>query len=1114
LLQLDEPTWLANTLPVKETGVGHKAIYTHLDAIQTERLNVFARSQRVTLNTLVQGAWLMLLARYTGQRCVTFGATVAGRPASLVQSDRMMGLFINTLPVIQQIDPQQTVGDWLRALQDYNLELREREYTPLADIQRWAGQGGRGLFDSIIVFENYPIDQALEAWSDDTLSFGASGNAGLTNFPMDLMVTLDERLHIEYMYLQECFDAASVEGIRSNMEGLLQRLADSAQQCLGEIGLPTGSVRSGVLPFESDLLPVHRRIEQWAVERANEVAVIAGQTRLTFGELEQRANRLAHALIAEGVGPEVRVGVALPRNEQMIVALLAVLKARGAYVPLDSNYPQERLAYLMRDSGVALLLSDSRVASGLPVPDGLRIMAIDQLALENWPNHAPVADVHPESLAYVIYTSGSTGQPKGVAVAHGPLSMHCQAVGQRYEMTPADCELHFMSFAFDGAHERWLTTLTHGGRLLLRDDSLWTPQQTHDAMHEHGVSVAAFPPAYLQQLAEHVEREGSPAPVRIYCFGGDAVPQASFELAQRVLKPQFIINGYGPTETVVTPLIWKADANTDCGAAYAPIGSLVGGRTAWVMDADMNPLPVGMAGELYLGGEGLARGYLDRAGITAERFVADPFSEQGGRLYRTGDLVSQRPDGTFDYLGRIDNQVKIRGFRIELGEIEARLRECPGVRDAVVVAHEAATGKQLAGYLVAHEPAMQGVVQQALALIKEQLPDYMVPTHLLLLPQLPLTPNGKLDRKALPVPLAQASNQYVAPLTELEQALAKVWQDVLKIERVGMTDNFFELGGDSILSLQVLAKSRSLKKLGFSMKLRDLMQKPTIAELTAVPDEVPVRRSPILAMNAEVDGVAPLFCIHAGFGTVFDYEPLARAMEGKRRVLALQSPLLLQSSLDGLAEQDMSTMASEYVGYIRERQPEGPYSLLGWSLGGTLALLIAGLLEGQGQIVKYLGVLDAFVPGVDGQEGDDWLGDLQGFLGVIQGRVPDCQNWSGEEQPQVIRSLIAEALSQQSGAEHFAARFGIDELAHVFQVARRLKRSSLRLDNCSVIRVQPQCWWTPERESAAQALGVQSGQASAMGEVVSCGHYEIPRHEDVLDALCQALAERTMVESV
>ncbi|MGP5989744.1 AMP-binding protein, partial [Pseudomonas aeruginosa] len=356
---------------------------------------------------------------------------------------------------------------------------------------------------------------------------------------------------------------------------------------------------------------------------------------------------------------------------------------------------------------------------------------------EEWagfPAHDPEVALHGDNLAYVIYTSGSTGMPKGVAVSHGPLIAHIVATGERYEMTPEDCELHFMSFAFDGSHEGWMHPLINGARVLIRDDSLWLPERTYAEMHRHGVTVGVFPPVYLQQLAEHAERDGNPPPVRVYCFGGDAVAQASYDLAWRALKPKYLFNGYGPTETVVTPLLWKARAGDACGAAYMPIGTLLGNRSGYILDGQLNLLPVGVAGELYLGGEGVARGYLERPALTAERFVPDPFGAPGSRLYRSGDLTRGRADGVVDYLGRVDHQVKIRGFRIELGEIEARLREHPAVREAVVVAQPGAVGQQLVGYVVAQEPAVADSPEaqaecraQLKTALRERLPEYMVP---------------------------------------------------------------------------------------------------------------------------------------------------------------------------------------------------------------------------------------------------------------------------------------------------------------------------------------------------------------------------------------------------
>nr|ELQ8105378.1 non-ribosomal peptide synthase/polyketide synthase [Pseudomonas aeruginosa] len=1102
LARMDEPTYLADAFNAAREGYGHQALYTRLDSDATEHLKRFAQSQRVTLNTLVQGAWLLLLSRYSGQRCVSFGATVAGRPASLEASERILGLFINTLPVVCEVAPEQCVGDWLRALQDYNLEMREQEYTPLSDIQRWAGRSGQSLFDSIIVFENHPVDRTLRDWRDDSLRFGEMRSAGLTNFPMDLMVTSDDSgLAIEYMFLREHFAVASVERLRTDMEGLLAALSGDAECRLGNIGLPSARVplADGACPDRYPL--VHQRIGEWSRRTPDATALVFDERSHSFAELDARANRLAHALVERGVAADVRVGVALPRGTELVVALLAVLKAGGAYVPLDLAYPRERLAYLMQDSGIALLLSESQALVQLPVPAGVPALALDRLDLLEHPAQAPQVEVHPANLAYVIYTSGSTGLPKGVAVSHGPLAMHIDAVGERYEMSPADRELHFMSFAFDGAHERWLTALGHGGSLLLRDDALWTPEQTYAAMQRHGVTVAAFPPVYLQQLAEHAERDGNPPPVRIYCFGGDAVPVAGFELAKRALKPRYIINGYGPTETVVTPLIWKAAMDTECGAAYAPIGSFVGERCGYVLDADLNPLPAGVAGELYLGGVGLARGYLQRPGLSAERFVANPFSRAGERLYRTGDLVRQREDGTFDYLGRIDNQVKVRGFRIELGEIEARLQDAGEVREAVVVARDAASGKQLLGYVVAEDGAdASGLLERLRERLKRDLPEYMVPAHLALLPAMPLTPNGKIDRKALPDIDVTASEAYVAPRNELELALAGIWQEVLGIARIGVHDNFFELGGDSILSMQVVAKARALKKLGFSLKLRDLIQKPSIAALSGYDDSA-APPSPILALNAAVDGCPPLFCVHAGFGTVFDYEPLARRLNGRRSVLAIQARSLLDPNW---RDASLQRMAEDYVALIRQRQSEGPYHLLGWSLGGTLGMLMAAELERQGQQVAFLGLLDSYVPGTEAPAADDWREDLLDFLSVSAGLETRPPLAAGLEQRDNVSAAIAECLGVgQTGK----GGLGCDELAQVFLVARQLKQLSGQLDSCSPIQVRPLCWWTRGRGEEVRALSRQLGGQPLAGRVAACGHFQIPHAQEVLDSLVEALEE-------
>ncbi|WP_416311494.1 amino acid adenylation domain-containing protein [Pseudomonas sp. W03] len=824
-----QPTVLADSLARPAEGSGHGLEYSRYDAAATERLKAFARSQRVTLNTLVQAAWILLLQRYTGQQRVAFGATVAGRPAQLAGADRLLGLFINTLPIVQAPSEDADLGDWLRELQAYNLDVREFEHTPLYDIQRWASQAGQALFDSIIVFENYPVDEVLR--SAQGPRFGELKSKDETSIPMDLAVRVGETLEIEYQYLRAHFSAPAVARLRGNMEQVLDSLLHGAGKRVGELQCLSASDRAALAacrgPHQSlpPAEPVHLAIARQAALRGDEVALICGNEEIDYAMLERDSNRLAHRLMALGIGPEVRVGVALPRSVRIPLALLAVLKAGGAYVPLDAEYPRERLEFQMSDAGIALLITDSRLRERLPLPAGVQCLELDALDLSGEDSDLPVVALEPENLAYLIYTSGSTGKPKGVAVSHGPLAMHCAAIGELYRMDAATRELHFMSFAFDGAHERWLTTLVHGGSLVLRGDELWTPEQTYRVLHDKQVSVAAFPPVYLQQLAEHALRDGNPPPVRIYCFGGDAVPNASFELAKRALRAEHLINGYGPTETVVTPLLWKADRATACEAAYAPIGKGVGARRLYILDEQLRQVPLGVAGELYIGGDGLARGYHERAGLTAERFVADPFDAQGGRLYRSGDLVRGRADGVIDYVGRIDHQVKIRGFRIELGEIEARLQDHPQVSEALVVARDGISGKQLVGYVVgeAEGDALR-------SFLREQVPDYMVPAQILRLERFPLSPNGKIDRKALPEPTWQGE-AYEAPRNERERALADIWQDVLQVERVGIRDNFFDLGGDSILSLQIVSRARQALGEGVEIRLRDLLQYQTIAGL-------------------------------------------------------------------------------------------------------------------------------------------------------------------------------------------------------------------------------------------------------------------------------------------
>ncbi|WP_341796513.1 MULTISPECIES: non-ribosomal peptide synthase/polyketide synthase [unclassified Pseudomonas] len=1104
LRELESPTLLAGTVaPYADSKLeGHDALYLHWDAAKTSRLRQQAQRLRVTPNTLIQAAWLLLLQRYTGQSSVCFGATVAGRPAGLAGSDEMLGLFINTLPVVQAPQPDVVVSDWLQQLQAYNLELRDHEHAALADVQRWAGQPGQALFDSIVVFENYPVDERLRESADSTLRFGEVSNRDVTNFAMDLAVHLSETLSVEFLYLRSRFTQAATDAIRGSFESLLTAMLDNPRAAIGSLGMLTSAqvqqtvARNRLPAGESSMLHLAGQVARHAFERPHALAVSCGEQVLTYAELDHRANRLAHHLTSLGARPEVTVGIALERSVDVIVAFLAVMKTGAAYVPLDIDYPQDRLQWIVEDSAMHLLVTSSGLRERFAQVRSC--VELDLLTGLELPDSAPQVQVQDDNLAYLIYTSGSTGKPKGVAVSHGQIRMHCQAIAQLYEMDTATRELLFMSFAFDGAQERWLSTLSSGGSLVVRDNRLWTAEETWQVLHAQRIDIACFPPAYLQQLAEFAEASTQAAPpVRIYCFGGDAVPDALFELVKRTLRPQYLTNGYGPTETVVTPLLWKVSAQQSCEAVYAPIGERVGLRTLHVLDQDLNPLPDGVAGELYIGGEGVARGYHQRPALTAERFVADPFNP-GSRLYRTGDRVRRRANGVIDFIGRLDNQLKVRGFRIEPGEIEARLRNLPDVKDAVVVAREVANGKQLVGYVVsANAMVMSAQLRDAM---RAELPDYMVPAHVVLLASMPLTPNGKIDRNALPAPEATGQRKRVAPRNDIERVLARIWQEVLEVDQVGVDDNFFELGGDSLRVLKMLSKVRAHEDLPIELKLRDVMAKPTIGELsgfTIAGNDL----DPLLLLNSRVADATPLFCLHAGFGTVFDYEPLARRLDGHCSVYGLQCRMFLDRDWE---DDSLESMAIDYAQYIRQKQPEGPYRLMGWSLGGSLAVMVARELENQGQQVAALGLVDSFMPKpeVVPAEGD-WGNDLRGFLSVVLGIAKE-QLPAGVV-PVDTEAAALEQMVQQWRADHCEqsayADISSGELAHTFVVAMRLKALSSQISGLPSTSAQASCWW------AGDTVSPYWTRRSTVNVAINAGHYDILKHPEVIDGLVTMVQE-------
>ena len=862
---LEQPTRLAGSLP-PVTGSGEEQlVVTQLSASDTSALSAFAQRERVTVNTLVQAAWALILQRYTAQRAVVFGATVSGRPAELPDAEQMLGLFINTLPVIVAPQPEWSVRELIAHVQSDNLQLREHEHTPLADIQRWAGLGGQGLFDALLVFENYPVDKALDS-SWDGLQFERVSAHDATNYPLTIAVNLGAELHVSYVFASSAFAREQIERIGAQLLALLETFQRSPEQRLGALpllGNPPAQQLSAAPPTQPLPLLDAAILRHASGPLRDRVAVISAHERLTWAELDRLSDRLAQRLLRSGVEPERVVGICMPRRAAYLIAAFAVWKAGGAFLPLDPRAPAERLRFMVEDASAKLVLTHS----ALPVEiEGATMLPVDRLLAE--PDVAPVLAPparSSEHLAYVIYTSGSTGTPKGVAVSHAAISMHSHATAQIYAMSPDDCALHFASFTFDAAIEQWASPMMGGSTVRLGDDEAWTPDELAAVIERDRVTIIYPPMSHVLQLAETLEARGQRrSGLRAICVGGEAVPKRTVELLRKTLAPQLIVNGYGPTETVVTPLLWAAGPERPCDTAYAPIGRVVGDRSCYVLDAELNILPAYVTGELYIGGTGSARGYHDRPRLTAERFVPDPFSGvPGARMYRTGDLVRMLGDGAIEYLGRTDHQVKLRGFRIELGEIEAALLAQAGVSEAYVMVHEQAASKRLVAYVAGADP----VTSQLLAALREQLPEHMVPQLLVVLPQLPRTRHGKVDRARLPRP-EQEARSYEAPVGEKEVMLAELWGEILGVARVGRDDNFFELGGDSILSILVVSRARER---GYALTPRQLFAHPI---LRALANELTPAARETLAITPEASaGEVPLTPIQRVF---FESQPVDR----------------------------------------------------------------------------------------------------------------------------------------------------------------------------------------------------------------------------------------------
>ncbi|QVN19208.1 non-ribosomal peptide synthetase [Burkholderia pyrrocinia] len=834
----------ATARPARRSARGARHVFS-LDSRIGAQLRAFAAASGATPFAVLLAALDALLARATGDARICVGVPAANRERAEVAG--LIGFFVNTLAIDVEVPAH---GDFS--------SLVARTQRALVDAQMHQDVPFEQVVDALGVprsASHHPLFQVMAAYGERRAlpALGAASAALLPSgtpsakFDLTLAVeaTPDGTFDAAFIFALDLFDADAIARLAARFVTLLADALARPDMPVGDLDWLPADERAQLFAWNAPagatdaepFVPVHARIAAHAHARPDARGVADIDRALTRGEVDARAARLARHLVAAGVRPEMRVGVALQRSVDLLVALIAVLKSGAAFVPLDPAHPRERLAQIVGDACIAHVLTDGASAVSLPDLPELRVWRADEIDALDEAADVALPDVLPGHAAYAIYTSGSTGKPKGVIVDHASFALHCAAIAERYGAGEQDVFLLFQSVNFDGAHEGWFSQYMSGAAVSVTADVLWPPAQTCAMMVRDGVTMTYVPPGCAAQLAEWALAHGAPPTLRSLTVGGEATSREAFALLRRALPNVRVVNGYGPTETVITPTLWMFRPGDDLAklgdAAYLPIGTLVGARTAHVLDERLHPLPVGVIGELYLGGEGIgvARGYLDRPALTAERFVPDPYGAPGARLYRTGDLVRRRADGVFDFIGRVDHQVKLRGLRIELGEIEAQLAAHDAVREACAVVHGQGALAQLVAYVeltADAQTAAQPVEAATLdAHLRRTLPDYMVPAQLIVLDALPRNANSKVDRARLPAPV-RVERAYEAPHDGDEAALAAIWCDVLNLERVGRGDHFFDLGGHSLAAVRVA--TRVVERLGRDVPVRALFEAPVLAQ--------------------------------------------------------------------------------------------------------------------------------------------------------------------------------------------------------------------------------------------------------------------------------------------
>jgi amino acid adenylation domain-containing protein len=1112
LADITTPTAPFNLLNVQGNGANIDKAQWQLPAELATQIRQLAIKHEVSAAAVFHLAWALVLSKLTGNEDPVFGTVLFGRMHAGENAEQAVGMFINTLPIRFRLTDANLTAGLAQAHQTLT-GLLVHDTASLTLAQACSGVAkGTPLFSTLFNYRySSSTPQAQQTVWPGVEVFGSEEQ---TNYPIGISID-DQGLGFNVI-------AQSVAGIatkqlcqylQQTLLALLNADTDNQAKRLCDVNILSAvqwhSQQTWSVNSETEKhTPVHVQFSAHAEKQPTAEAVSFAGRSMTYQELNQQANRLAHYLIAQGVSAENRVAVAMARSHEMIISLLAVMKAGALYVPLDIDYPAERLAYIIESSQVSLLLSHQTAIEKVPettVPCHIW----ENLNLADYPNTDPALSYHPDQLAYVIYTSGSTGRPKGAAISHRALA-NCMAwMQKRYALSRTDVVLHKAPFGFDVSCWEIFWPLSEGIKLVVaQPGDHKDPDRLIALIQQESITTLNFVPAMQQAFLDQLDITQSSS-LKHIMVGGEAMPPELKRRTFELLPHATMYNLYGPTEATIHVTHWTCE-NDD--RTLVPIGEPISDTSSYVLDEYLNPVPQGISGELYLGGVGLARGYLERPDLTADRFVANPLAEDGSRLYRTGDLVRWNSEGLIEYLGRLDHQIKIRGLRVELGEIEAQLCVLPEVQEAVVVAQASPSGDKLAAFVVGHSLVVDTLKSQ----LSTMLPDYMIPSAFMVLADLPLSANGKVDRKLLPAIEWQTETLFSEPQGEIEQALADVWKQVLGIEEISRNAHFFEIGGDSISCLKVISLVREQ---GDAIAVKQVFEYPILHELATQlesTDALTVNKldNVMVRLNQADTTRTPVFCLHDGFGKVWDYSALALSLNGKRTVYGMP---FNRSELTGEAV-DLVNLVQQHLTHIRAVQPTGPYYLCGWSLGAVLAHWLAAELQQQGEEIAKVILLDPYVPPQAGENNQASLSvQLETFFSLlleanslpvlandpsINAQMLALQNLDEQTRDltvnikQLMQTIITHpATTFMHGYQHVNAL----ELFQLFASFQPLFLAAINLQQLPRVEAPTQIFWTPNRPPSHHAWWHEwLANEQLYSKVLATDHFQIVRAPEVL----------------